>query len=447
MSTPPPVFNPAYIRQAARDAGGQAEVARLLGVSKETVRNWCDGRSVPQAEAIDALADELGLDALAAWLEPELPDAPVADVLFQLNQRRHVSLRSIHKGARVPLGTLSEILNRKRSGFTNPDHEERFRQFAATKLVAGKTSSWAAREKARRPCARRCAMNLSDDVLGYFKLRADPWRLDVRADKDVFATKDYQRMHKLITRAVDRRDFAVIDGPTGAGKSQMCRAIIRQVNRRKAVKLVPILAPDVRLVSASTICDALVKNLAPGNRPEIRTEKLAIQVCEILIQHHRAGNVPVILIDDAHKCTPSTLSQLKRFYEFRDVAGDQPYEPLMAIVLLGWPELSLTLANNPTLLEIARRADILQLRGLRGEHANYIQQKLLRVGPKGGRTIFQKAAVAELRRVPQAQWPLAVNRICSRAMYLAWAERKTRAKNAQGQVTADDVRHAAEEEV
>lgn len=288
-------------------------------------------------------------------------------------------------------------------------------------------------------------MNLSDDVVKWYGLKDDPWRLDVLRDQDVFMTADFQRMHKAITRAVERRDFLVIDGPTGSGKSQMARRLIREVTKRRKIKLVPILAPDVKQINSSTICDALVRNLAPGDRPEVRNEKLAIQVCTILCTHHAAGSIPVLVIDDAHRCTPSTLSQLKRFHEFRDLASADPYEPLIAIVLLGWPELSLTLMNNASLLEIARRADIIQLRGLRGEHADYIRQKLARVGANGN-PIFDKPAVEALRKAPSSQWPLALNRICSRAMFLAWDDRKSR-KPARPTVTAADIAQAAKDEI
>jgi len=440
-------FNPAFARQAARNLGSQAELARLLGISKEAVRCACDGTRGLDPAHIEALAAELGLAPESAWLDVEIPAGPVAGVIRRLTDAAHCSLNAIHKAAHVPLGTLSEIRAGKRAGFSDPEHGRRLREYAATKLAGprGQTSSWAAREAARRPC-RRCAMNLSDDVLAFYKLKDDPWRLDVRTDKDVFPTRDYQRMHKLITRAVQRRDFAVVDGPTGSGKSQMCRHIIRQVARRKSVKLVPVAAPDVRRVSASTLCDALVLNLAPGTKGHIRTEKLAVQVGELLIGHHRQGNTPVVLIDDAHRCPPAMLGMLKKFYEFRDVGGGNPYEPLLAIVLLGWPVLTLTLRNNVSLLEVARRADVCQLRGLAGEHAGYLEKKLKRVGCNG-KVLFPKAAVAALRAVPHAQWPLVVNRIASRAMYLAWSERATRPKAKQGTVTAGDIRHAAEEEV
>jgi len=445
---PDKTFNAAFIRQAARDAGGQAEIARLLGVSKEAVRLWCDGRCVPAPEYVAALGHEFGLAPASAWLVPQRPAAAPRELIRRLLRLPKLSLREIARAARVPLGTISEIRSGKRSGFSQPEHDAALRDFAAGKLAggAGDTSSWAAAERARRSTCRRSQMNLSTDVVKFFGLTDDPWRLDVRRDSDVFPTKDYRRMHKTLTRAVERRDFAIVSGATGSGKSVAAQHVLREVCKRKSVQLIPILAPDVRQVKASTLCDALVKHLAPKTRPEVRTEKLAIQVCNLLIEHHRAGRTPVILIDDAHNCTPTTISQLKKFYEFRDVAGRDPYEPLMAIILLGWPELGVTLRNNVTLLEVARRADMIELRGLTGEHRDYILRKLKRVGANG-KVIFQAAAVAELRRAPQAHWPLAVNRIASRAMFLAWDDRNARPAKTRGQVTADDVRQAARDEV
>lgn len=285
-------------------------------------------------------------------------------------------------------------------------------------------------------------MNLSEDVLKFYGLNDDPWRLDIRVDSDVFLTRDFARMQKAISRAVERRDFAVVSGPTGAGKSQMARRVLGEIARRKTVRLVHVLAPDIKLISSSSLCDALVKTLAPGTRVQVRTEGLAIQVVAILREHRRLGNTPIIIIDDAHRCLINTLSQLKRFWEFR---APESYEPLLGIVLLGWPELPLTMLNNPELLEVARRADIVELRGLRGEHDDYLKRKLARVG--GKRTIFEAAAVKAFAQVPQAQWPLPTNRIASRAMRLAFDLARTRPEKHRGLVLADDVRQAAQEVV
>lgn len=439
-------FNPAFIRQAVLNVGSQAELARLLGCSRETVRLWCDGHSIPDDEHIALIAEAAGLAPDSAWCEPELPAGPLDGIVRRLTQHAHVSLRTISAATGIALGTLSEIQNGKRTA--TAQQETAVREFARDRLVcvAGMplSSSWAARERGRRSIRRCSNVNLPDDAVRFFRLKDDPWRLDVREDRDVFITRDYERMHKLVTRAVERRDFAVVAGPTGSGKSQMARRIIREITRRKRVKLVPIVAPDVKQINSSTIMDALVKNLAPGTRPEVRTEKLAIQVCSILIAHHAAGNLPVLLIDDAHRCTPTTLGQLKRFHEFRDIGGADPYEPLLCIILLGWPELSLTLRNNADLLEVARRADMVELRGLRGEHADYVKRKLARVGANG-HAIFEPAAIKALASLPQAQWPLPTNHICARAMFLAWEERATRPKKDQGVVTAADIKHAAEE--
>ena len=442
-------FNPGFVRQAVANAGSPAEIARFLGVSRQAVKFWCDGEFVPSEEHIRALAAEYGVSPAGAWCEAELPAGPLADLLIKMLHVRHVSLRRIAEGTGVPLGTLSEIKNGKRQA--KPKQDEAIRRFCVETCPEitgqGVTSSWAARERGRRQCGRRVAMNLSEDVVRFFKLQDDPWRGDVRADKDVFLTKDYQRMHKHITRAVERRDFAVVAGDTGSGKTYMALKIIREIGKtRKKVKLVPILSPDVKQVGASTICDAIVKNLAPGTRPQVRTEKLAIQVCSILAEHNKAGNTPVLLIDDAHLCTPTTLRQLKRFYELRDVTALNPYEPLLAIVLLGWPDLVVTLKNNAALLEVASRADVVQLRGLRGEYAEYVKQKLARVGLRNGRAIFEPAAIKALKKIPQAQFPLCANRILSQAMFLCWEEsqQKARPVKKRGVVTADDIKHAAE---
>jgi len=452
-ATPAMRFNIDFVRQAAANCGqdtglsGQAELARLLGVSREAVRQMCDGVFIPTPHHIDLMCDELHMAPEAAWLPAVLPTEKLGPLMEKIFQGAHFSLRHVHAETGIALGTLSEIKNGKRKA--TPAQDLALREFARDNVPMtgglAATSQWAARQRGR---GRRCPqMNLNDDVLKHFRLKDDPFRLDVRTDKDVFPLRDFGRMQKLFTRVIERHDFGVVAGPTGSGKSVMARRLVREIARRRSatVKLVPIEAPDVKQVTASTLCDALVDTLAPGTKGQIRTEKLARQVCRILIEHHRQGNLPLLLIDDAHRCTPSTLSQLKRFWEFRDLGDADPYSPLLAIILLGWPGLATKLRNNPALLEVARRADIVELRGLRGQHAEYIRKKLARVGGKP--TTFAASAIKQLARIPQAQWPLPANRIASRAMYWVWYDHKVRKPKERGVVLAADIARAAEEVV
>jgi type II secretory pathway predicted ATPase ExeA len=285
-------------------------------------------------------------------------------------------------------------------------------------------------------------MNLSDEVLSFYGLKEDPWRGDVRSDRDVFPTRDFQRIHKMVTRAVSRKDFAVVSGPTGAGKTDMTRRVLHEIGKRKSVKLVEILTPNVKLMSAASLCDALVMGLAPGAKTQIRTEKLALQVVDVLREHQRQGNTPVIVLDDAHECGINVLRQLKRFWQFRSA---ESYEPLIGIILLCWPELPLGLANNPDLLEVTRRADIVDLCGINGEHEEYLSKKLARVGAR--RKIFTAGSVRAFKRIVKAQWPLPTNRIAARSMLLAYDCRKTRTAAQSGVVLPEDVLKAAEDTV
>lgn len=443
QSAIPPAFNPAFIRQAVADLGSAAELARLLGVSKESVSLWCEGRNAPAQSHIDLIASELGLPPESAWLEPpELTPDRVRLLADRVLHNSRIGTRRLHDLSAIPLGTCSELRNDKRQ--PNPAQLDILARIALEHMPSVSkrvSSSWAAAERARRSC-RRSAMNLSDDVLKFFGLSDDPWRLDVRCDGDVFLTRDFGRVHKLISRAVERRDFAVVAAPTGAGKTDMSKRVLNEIRKRRSVRLVEVFMPDVKQLSSAALCDALVLNLAPGTKGQIRTEKLAVQVVEILREHRRQGVSPVIIIDDAHQCTISVLRQLKRFWQFR---SPESYEPLLGIILLGWPVLPLTLHNNPELLEVARRADIVELRGLHGEHADYIQRKLHRVGGNG--QVFDGPALRAFGSVPQAQWPLPTNRIASRSMRLAFDLARTRPEKQRGLVLADDVRQAAQEVV
>jgi general secretion pathway protein A len=431
-------FNPLFARQAVANCGNAAELARLCHVSKEAVSNWCDGSNRMEQKYVDVIADSLGLAPESAWLPA--PEAGRDELLAKLWSNRVASLRRVHERTGLAVGTLSEIRSGKRK--PKPDQIDLILDKCSDLIPKTRPSAWAKREGSRRPLRRCAQMNLNEEVLKFYGLKEDPFRGDVRSDKDIFPTRDFQRLHKLLTRAVERKDFAVAAGPTGAGKTDMTRRILNELGKRKSVKFIEILTPSVKAMSAPSLCDAILMELAPGDKTQVRNEKLALQVVDALRKHYQQGNTPVIVVDDAHECGISVLRHLKRFWQFRAAGG---YEPLVGIILLGWPQLPLNLANNPALLEVTRRADIVEMRGLRGEHADYLAKKLARVGCK--KTLFPANAIRALASVPSAQWPLPTNRIAARALRLACELAKTRPAAQRGIVLPEDILKAAEETI
>lgn len=61
------------LRLALRETTG-AELARIVGVSRQTLNRWCNGERVPEYRGREALRVAIGIP-LAAWDEPHREDA------------------------------------------------------------------------------------------------------------------------------------------------------------------------------------------------------------------------------------------------------------------------------------------------------------------------------------------------------------------------------------
>jgi type II secretory pathway predicted ATPase ExeA len=240
----------------------------------------------------------------------------------------------------------------------------------------------------------------------HFKLAADPFTNDILDAADVYLSPDIRFVRETLWQHARHGGLLALVGESGSGKSTVVADFKDRLAREGRDVL--IIEPSVlymeendakgKTLKSASIVEAIIATAAPSTPPRRTTEARARQVQQLLAAGHRAGQRHVLLIEEAHCLPTPTLKHLKRFAEIRDGLA-----PLLAIILVGQPELKQRLAvNNAEVREVAQRCDIVELPPLDSVLADYLKFKLARVGAELASVISPEGIEALRQRLTLA---------------------------------------------
>jgi len=174
-----------------------------------------------------------------------------------------------------------------------------------------------------------------------------------------------------------------IVGERGIGKTRAVNAALRELK----IKPVRILTPDKSRTTASDIQEALLIELAPGERVRQDREVRVRQLRRILGEASKRESV-VVVIDEAHRLHGNTLRSLKNLREL-DWMGETH---LFTAVLVGQSDST----QNIGLAEVRLRTDVVHMHGLTGSEIREYVRKT--VG-----NVFEDEAVGAVGGLPDAR--------------------------------------------
>jgi general secretion pathway protein A len=238
----------------------------------------------------------------------------------------------------------------------------------------------------------------------FYGFREPPFNLTPDPRFLFFSDRHREAFNHILYGLQERKGFIQLTGEIGAGKTTVCRAILKQLGDTYRTAL--ILNPS--LTSAQLLRTILTELGLDGRRSDRASALETLN--EFLLAQANAGNDVVLLIDEAQDLDDELLEQVRLLSNL-----ETERRKLLQIVLVGQPELRDKL-NGQNLRQLRQRITVrYHLSPLsRVETARYIDHRL-RVAGGVGRPIFTPWAIRTIHRYSRGV-PRLINAVCDKAL-------------------------------
>lgn len=180
----------------------------------------------------------------------------------------------------------------------------------------------------------------------FFGLKEPPFNVTPDPRFIYFSRHHLEALSALLYGIESRRGFIEITGEIGAGKTTLCRTLLKEIQGRAHSAF--IFNPRL---SEMEILQVIVEDLGvvPNGR---RRKDYFDSLNRFLLQELEKGNNAVLIIDEAQNLSPRALEQIRLLSNLETTR-----EKLLQIVLVGQPELRALLAR-PELAQLRQRITV-----------------------------------------------------------------------------------------
>lgn len=265
---------------------------------------------------------------------------------------------------------------------------------------------------------------LSSAAKKHFKIARDPFHEEISGPEDVFMSDEYRYIREAMFTTAKHGGLLAVAGESGSGKSTLRRDMLARIQREgHSIRAIFPRSLDKKRMGTGHIAEAIIKDLLPSATVKSSLEAKARQIEQILTSSSRAGNSHVLIIEEAHDLSITTLKYLKRFWEIED-----GFKRLLSIVIIGQPELLELLdeSKNWEAREVIRRFEIAVLEPLHKCLPEYVKHKFTRVGVDATKAIDDDVYDAIMKRLTRVNpgtrevatqvYPLVVNNLITLAL-------------------------------
>lgn len=330
-------------------------------------------------------------------------------------QKAGLTYREVAKRIGASRTSVSMLICKGRwvSGWQAPEIERRLSELLAS--VGGmRQESKAAAEG--EDFANMLYEPLRTKTLNYFKLDADPFDPDDVGEEPWLDAEREHAIKVIVDTALKQRLSALI-ADSGAGKSVVMRTALRRIERKgnvDVIRLDPNLNETLTLWNVvDTILEHYDERTNFGQPARVRRAQA------ILSQRLSAGNLTMLVIEEAQMLRPLVLRGLKRIWEWTHESGRR----LLGIMLVGQPGLGgrasgLTgmLETNLELREVAGRLAIVRLGPLDARLSDYLRWRIRKVKDGSDRLFNAEAVEAMQRRLNGSSHPMLVNILAAKCL-------------------------------
>jgi len=244
----------------------------------------------------------------------------------------------------------------------------------------------------------------------FFGFRERPFHVTPDARYFFPSVKHREALDSLYYAVTQRLGFVVVTGEIGAGKTTVCRALLKRLPATTRVAIITNTRITPRYLMGMLLEEL---ELPVGDRDPCW--KLLSRLNEFLVEALARDENVVLVMDEAQNLTPSVLEEVRLL---SNLETDET--KLIQIVLVGQPELRGKL-NLPQLAQLKQRIAVAFHLGPLSlqETEGYIQHRQVKAGAT--HSVFTPEAVEVIYGYSRGI-PRLINLVCERALLAAYAD-------------------------
>ncbi len=257
----------------------------------------------------------------------------------------------------------------------------------------------------------------------FYSLKQKPFNLTPDSHFLYLSKQHRDALSHLLYGIRERKGFILISGEVGAGKTTLCRSLIREIEREAEVGFILN-----SFLSERELLKAINEDLFGHSSGRTRKE-LTDELNRFLLEKHQEGRNVVIIIDESQNLAIPVLEQIRMLSNL-----ETEKNKLLQIIMVGQPEIRSKLETDE-LRQLAQRISVtyhLQPLDYR-ETVNYINHRLRVAGngnrpentgeAKQGQLRFSRAALKRIFLYSEGV-PRKINILCDRALLIGFVDGK-----------------------
>ena len=250
--------------------------------------------------------------------------------------------------------------------------------------------------------------------LAFYGLRETPFGPTPDPRFLFMSTRHREALAQLMYGVHERKGFIVLTGEIGTGKTTLLHTLLSRIEPNVHVAFVHNSALDLDGLLEYVLQDWGVKSTATTHAQRL------FELNEFLIDQHRQGLSPVLIIDEAQNLSVPTLEMIRLLSNFETAS-----QKLMQILLVGQPELRDKL-NLPELRQLKQRIGLrCHIAPLSPEETRLYIRHRLRVAGATDVGLFTDGAIQAIADYTGGT-PRMINILCDHCLLSGYADSKRR---------------------